>query len=109
MLQVQPSILRTIMSNTGWGDLDPDTIKKAVRDEGVAVIQAVVRDKETMRAFWSAGIEAAQDHAQTQAGKWALSGLSAIAKRLILAVALAGVVYATGGWSALKVYLAVKP
>ncbi len=32
MLQVQPSILRIIMSNTGWGDLDPDTIKQAVRD-----------------------------------------------------------------------------
>lgn len=109
MLQVQPSILRTIMSNTGWGDLDPDTIKKAVRDEGIAVIQTVIRDKETMRAFWSAGIEAAQDHAQAQAGKWALSGLSAIFKRALLALAIGTVVYLTGGWGALKAYLAIKP
>ncbi len=97
------------MSNTGWGDLDPDTIKQAVRDEGIAVIQTVIRDKDTMRAFWSAGIEAAQEHAQQQAGKWALSGLGAIARRILLGAAIGAVIYLTGGWGALKAYLAVKP
>lgn len=108
MLQVQPSYLGILMSNTGWGDLDPNTVRQAIREEGVQVIKDVLSDPQVMRTFWSAGIEAVEVHAQQKAGKWALGGLGAIFKRSILALAVAGLLYATGGWGALKAWLSIK-
>ena len=99
---------RFMGSDTGWGDLDPDVVRKAIRDEGVAVIKAVVSDKEVMRAFWSAGIEAAQDHAQRKAGAWLFDGVGVVFKRVTLWTAICAVIYFTGGWSALKAWLAFK-
>ena len=56
---------------------------------------------ETAEMFWSAGLTMLQREAQQHAGRFVIGGLAGLAKKAALFLALGGIVYAVGGWSAL--------
>lgn len=57
--------------------------------------------EETAAQFWLAGFDALQHHAAEHAGRFVLGGLWGLVRKLSLFLALGGVIYAVGGWSAL--------
>lgn len=71
-------------------------MREAVRDG--------VRDlvtEETIEAFWAGGLGMLQKQATEHAGRFVLGGLWGLARKASLFLALGGLVYALGGWSAL--------
>lgn len=57
--------------------------------------------EETATAFWLAGLNALQHHAAEHAGRFVLGGLWGLVRKIGMFLALGGVIYALGGWSAL--------
>lgn len=78
-------------------------MREAVRDG--------VRDlvtQETIEQFWAGGVNMLQKQATEHAGRFVLGGLWGMARKASLFLALGGLVYAIGGWTALaKLFNAV--
>lgn len=91
--------------NTGWGDLDPKTVRQAIREEAVEVIREVLRDKEAMTTFWSTAFDVASTRTAEAGGQLLWGAATGLARKGLLAAALAVAIYATGGWAALKAWL----
>jgi len=54
--------------NTGWGDLDPKTVRQAIREEAVEVLREILRDKEAMTTFWSSAFDVASERTAKAGG-----------------------------------------
>lgn len=91
--------------NTGWGDLDPKTVRQAIREEAVEVLREILRDKEAMTTFWSTAFDVATDRTAAAGGQLLWTAAIGFARKGLLAAALAFAIYATGGWAALKAWL----
>lgn len=83
-----------------------------LREETLAHLKEVMRDavregvrdlvtEETIAAFWAGGLGMLQKQATEHAGRFVLGGLWGLARKASLFLALGGIVYALGGWSAL--------
>lgn len=57
--------------------------------------------EETAAAFWAAGLTVLQKQATQHAGRFVLGGLWGLLRKASLFMALGGIVYAIGGWTAL--------
>lgn len=57
--------------------------------------------EETAAAFWAAGLTVLQKSATQRAGRFVLGGVFGLVRKASLFLALGGIVYAIGGWSAL--------
>lgn len=57
--------------------------------------------EETIEQFWAGGLGLLQKQATKHAGQFVLGGLLGLARKAALFLALGGIVYALGGWSAL--------
>lgn len=73
-----------------------DLMREAVR-EG---LRDTVND-EAIERFWAGGLTMLQRQATQHAGRFVLGGLIGILRKAGMFLALGGVVYAVGGWSAL--------
>lgn len=62
---------------------------------------------EVARGFWQTGFDILKEQATMGAGDFVLSGLWAGIKKLLWVVGIALALYATGGWAALKGFLAL--
>jgi hypothetical protein len=77
-----------------------DHLKEVMRD----AVREGVRDlvtEETIEQFWAGGLGMLQKQATEHAGRFVLGGLWGLARKASLFMALGGIVYALGGWSAL--------
>lgn len=83
-----------------------------LREETLAHLKEVMRDavregvrdlvtEETIEQFWAGGLGMLQKQATEHAGRFVLGGLWGLARKASLFLALGGLVYALGGWSAL--------
>lgn len=75
-------------------------LKEVMRD----AVREGVRDlvtEETIEQFWAGGLGMLQKQATEHAGRFVLGGLWGLARKASLFLALGGIVYALGGWSAL--------
>ena len=57
--------------------------------------------QEAALQFWLAGLQALQQHASQEAGRFVVGGILGLLRKLMLFLMLGGAVYALGGWSAL--------
>ena len=76
-----------------------EKMAKAVRDgirEGIS--------DGTAEAFWAAGFKVLQKQAADHTGRFVLGGLWGLVRRISVFLALGGVIYALGGWSALATF-----
>lgn len=93
--------------------IDPDkTVEVRLTDETIdyleqrltaALTKAVKSsiDEEAAKEFWGAGLKVLREQATEHTGRFVLGGLWGLARKLGMFLALGGVVYAIGGWSAL--------
>lgn len=91
--------------NTGWGDLDPKTVRQAIREEAVEVFREVLRDREAMTTFWSTAFDVAGQRTAEAGGQLLWGAATVLMRKGALALALAAAIYATGGWAALKAWI----
>jgi len=61
--------------------------------------------KENMTLFWASAFDVLQDKAQEHTGKFVVTSISSIIKKLFVFVLLGTLVYAAGGWSAFVGFL----
>ncbi len=83
--------------------LTPETIallEDRISHAVAAGIQSAMTE-DAARQFWGAGFRELQEEAQAHTGRFVLGGLIGLIKKLITFVALGGMVYAIGGWTAL--------
>ena len=78
-----------------------DKMRAAISEAVSDGIRDVMTDPEALGRFWDAAFEQIQSRAQIHTGRFLLSGLSTIARRAMMFLALGLLVYALGGWSAL--------
>lgn len=91
--------------NTGWGDLDPKTVRQAIREEAVEVIREVLRDKEAMTTFWATAFDVAGQRTAAAGGALLWGAFTGFARKGALVLALAIAIWATGGLGALKAWI----
>lgn len=99
--------------------------QQALTDESRVLLVALLRDEmktavaegisealtdEAAERFWAKGLEVMQRQAQERAGRFVLSGLGAMLKRLLWVGVFVLAAYSVGGWTLLKtIWLAVAP
>ena len=91
--------------NTGWGDLDPKTVRQAIREEAVEVLREILRDKEAMTTFWSSAFDVAAQRTEQAGGALLWSATTGMLRKGLLVAALALAIYSTGGLAALKAWI----
>jgi hypothetical protein len=92
-------------SRTGWGDLDDEVVRAAIREDAVQVIKGVIADRDVMRAFWGGAIDAAQERAAMGTGKLALGALGTLLRKGAMMAGVGALLYYFGGWAALVAFI----
>ena len=91
--------------NTGWGDLDPKTVRQAIREEAVEVLREILRDKEAMTTFWSSAFDVASERTAKAGGAILWSATTGMLRKGLLVAALALAIYSTVGLAALEAWI----
>lgn len=83
--------------------LAPETLA-FMEQRMAAAVEAGIKGaitEETAAAFWSAGLRVLQKQASEHTGRFVIGGLWGLARKAGTFLALGGIVYAIGGWTAL--------
>lgn len=76
-------------------------LRTEMRDAVAEGISAALTDEAAER-FWAKGLEVLQRQATERTGRFVLSSITSLAKKLLLVGVLVALIYSVGGWSLLK-------